>query len=530
MKKTLLSAAIAAVSLAGFSQGAFALAPSVTPDIEIYMSGATAQDKALKNIFDTNLCSAATLHVYKSTNLTDHAAYFCTILANTVSGITVNKNVLFHKRSAGGSAQGVNPLIDGVAIAHMEVSTISCDTALPKLGTEASPYICTTLVNKLSDAGISDVEPTLFKGPNKPSNAGAVSAAASEAALTVVPAAALLFGVPVTDNLYAALQLAQGLRTGSACNTASTEYTDACMPSLSKTQVAELISGQIKKWSEFKVGGVALTTLVGSTTYLAKDGTTSKAILPTDTKVHYCKRVDGSGTGAQQYAVFLNNPCSTAGLDPDWAGNGIAGPVKHEVSGSGDMEKCLEDFADNTQTGKQFTAIVGGADTFTTYVNGGGTTAVPANAKTAWAIGMQSMEANPAHLKSYRFIKIDGVAPTLANAFAGKYGDWVEQTYQWRKGAAALNALNPVTAEEVLILTKIAEQAGNPTVIGTDINVPFMHAFGQSGYMAIGKNFAFTDTLVPAAPVMPYSHAVAGALNNCQTPVIPSSTNPSKPM
>ncbi len=520
MKKTLLSTAIAAVSLAAFSQGAFALLPSTTPDIEIFMSGATAQDKALKNIFSTNLCDPATLHVYKSTNLTDHAAYFCTIPANTVAGITVAKNVLFHKRSSGGSAQGVNSLIDQVTIKAMEVSGSSCDTAAPKLGTDASPFICTTLIDKLSDAGISDVEPGMFTGPNTPSGTNPVNAAAAAAALTVVPAAALLFGVPVSDNLYAALQVAQGLRTATTCNTVATEYTDACMPSLSKHQVAELISGQIKKWSEFKVGGVALTTLVGAQTYLAKDGITPKAILPTDTKVHYCKRVDGSGTGAQQYAVFLNNPCSTAGLNPDWAGSALAGPVKNEVSGSGDMEKCLEDFADKTQTGKQQTSA--NPDVFNTVIN--------PSSVSAWAIGMQSTENNATHAKSYRFIKVDGVAPTLENAFRGKYLDWVEQTYQWRKGAAAANALNPVTAEEVLILTKIAAEAGNPTIIGSDLNTAFNQPFGQAGYMAIGKNFAFADTLVPLAPVMPYSHAVKGDLNNCQVPVIPASGNTSKPM
>lgn len=536
MKKTLLSAAIAAVSLAGFSQGAFALAPSVTPDIEIFMSGATAQDKALKNIFTTNLCNPATLHIYKSTNLTDHQAFFCTIPANAVAGITVDKNVLFHKRSSGGSAQGVNPLIDGTAIAHMEVSTTSCVTA-GKAGTDADPYICSTLVNKLSDAGISDVEPTLFTGPNKPSNALEVSATAANAALEVVPAAVLLFGVPVSDNLYVALQRAQNLLTGFGGSCAAGQYTDACMPSLSKQQVAELISGQIKKWSEFKVGsgaGTTLTTLTAGLTYTDSDGTV-RNVTPTDTKVHYCKRIDGSGTGAQQYAKFLNNPCSTAGLNPDWAGSALSGPVKHEVSGSGDMEKCLEDFADNEQNAKQFTAFTGGADTFKTYVNStveviDPNTPLAANARTAWAIGMQSMEYNNTHTKHYRFIKVDGVAPTLENAFRGKYLDWVEQTYQWRKGAAAANALNPVTAEEVLILTKIANEAGNPTIIGTDLNSLSNYDFGQSGYMAIGKNFAYSNNLVSTAPVMPYSHAVKSSLNNCQVPVIPSSSSTSKPM
>ncbi len=522
MKKQLLSAAIAAASLTAFSQSALAILPSVTPEIEIYMSGATAQDKALRNLFTTNLCAAGTLHVYKVANLKDHAAYYCTITGGTVPGIATDKKVLFHKRSAGGSAQGVNPLIDGVAIAHMEVSTTSCVTA-GKAGTDADPFICSTLVNKLSDAGISDVEPTLFTGPNKPSNASEVDPAQANAALTVVPAAALIFGVPVSDNLYVALQRAQNLLAGFGGTCTAGDYTDACMPSLSKSQVATLISGQIKRWSEFKVptsqGNQVLTALTAGLTYTDSDGTV-RNVTPTDTKVHYCKRIDGSGTGAQQYAKFLNNPCSDAGLSPDWIGSTLSGPVKHEVSGSGNMEECLEDFADGETVAKQVTST--NPDVFNTAVN-------TAN-NTGWAIGMQSLENNATHAKHYRFVKIDHEAPILENAFRGRYMDWVELTYQWRKGAAAANPLNPVTADEVAILSKLATEAGSPTVIGTDLNLAFNHPFGQSGYLAIGgATFPYSNNLNVNAPIMPYSHAVKGSLNNCQVPVIPSSTNANKP-
>lgn len=524
MKKQLLSAAVAAVSMMGFSQGVFAHAPTVVPDIEIFMSGATAQDKALAALF-TNLCDAGTLDVYKDNTKAgsegkDHSAYFCTLNSTSVPGLTINgapattAKVLFHKRSAGGSAQGVNPLIDGTAIAAMRIDNGNCTQQ-----GATSTWFCNAaganLTNAVSDAGISDVEPKLFTGPNKPSNAAAVDPIAADAALTVIPAAALVFGVPVSDNLYVALQAAQNLLaapngTGSC---AVGDYTEACMPSLTKQQVAELISGQIKKWSEFKVNGVALTSLVPATlTYDSGDGI-ARTVNTTDQKVHFCKRIDGSGTGAQQYAKFLNNPCSSAGLNPDWGGSALAGPVKHEISGSGDMELCLEDFADGEANAKQITST--NPDVFTTAVN-------TVNNR-GWAIGQQSLENNATHLKHYRFIKIDGVAPTLEQAFRGKYMDWVEQTYQYR---------NATSADKKTIIIKIATDAGSPTILATEpgLNPAFVHPFGQSGYLAIGKNFAFTDTLNVAAPVMPYSHAVAGPLSNCQTPVIPASTNNSKPM
>ncbi len=519
MKKQLLSAAIAVASLAGFSQGALAHAPSVTPDIEIFMSGATAQDKALAALF-VNLCDAGTLDVYKDNATAGaegkaHSAYFCTLNSTNVPGLTVNgaaattAKVLFHKRSAGGSAQGVNPLIDGVAIAAMRIDNGNC-TQQGATNTWFCNASGANLTNVVSDAGISDVEPKLFVGPNKPSNASAVDPVAADAALNVVPAAALVFGVPVSDNLYVALQRAQNLLAGFGGSCAPGAYTEACMPSLSKQQVAELISGQIKRWSEFKVNGTALTALTAGLNYTDSDGTV-RAVTPNDTKVHYCKRIDGSGTGAQQYVKFLNNPCSSAGLNPDWPGSPLAGPVKHEISGSGDMELCLEDFADGEAVAKQITTT--NPDVFNTAVNTAG--------NRAWAIGQQSLENNATHAKHYRFIKVDGVAPTLEQAFRGKYMDWVEQTFQWRKA---------ISADKSTIIAKIAADAASPTILATELNIGFVHPFGQSGYLAIGNGNNFTDTLNVNSPVMPYSHAAAGSLSNCQVPVIKSSTNTSKPM
>ncbi|WP_020482306.1 hypothetical protein [Methylomonas sp. MK1] len=519
MKNQLLSAAIAVASLAGFSQGASAHAPSVTPDIEIFMSGASAQDKALAALF-VNLCDAGTLDVFKDNGTAgsegkNHSAYFCTLNSTNVPGLTVNgaaattAKVLFHKRSAGGSAQGVNPLIDGVAIAAMRIDNGNC-TQQGATNTWFCNASGANLTNVLSDAGISDVEPKLFVGPNKPSNASEVDPVKADAALNVVPAAALVFGVPVSDNLYVALQRAQNLLAGFGGSCAPGDYTEACMPSLSKQQVAELISGQIKRWSEFKVNGTALTSLTAGLTYTDSDGTV-RNVTPNDTKVHFCKRIDGSGTGAQQYVKFLNNPCSSAGLSPDWPGSPLAGPVKHEVSGSGDMELCLEDFADGETASKQITTT--NPDVFNTAVNTAG--------NRGWAIGHQSLENNATHAKHYRFIKVDGVAPTLEQAFRGKYMDWVEQTFQWRKA---------ISADKSTVIAKIAADAAAPTILATELNISFVHPFGQSGYLAIGNGNNFTDTFNVNSPVMPYSHAVAGSLSNCQVPVIKNSTNTSKPM
>ncbi|MCQ8103513.1 hypothetical protein NP590_05290 [Methylomonas sp. SURF-2] len=521
MKKHVLSAAVALASLAGFSQGALAHAPGVTPDLEIFMSGATAPDKGLKALF-TSMCTPGTLDIYRddpgaaSTKGRNHNAFFCTVSASEIPNLTVNGSavtsakILFHKRSQGGSAQGVNPLIDGVAIAHMRIDNGNCTNV--GSGNWDCNAAGANLVNVVSDAGVSDVEPKLFVGPNKPSNASAVNPAQADAVLTVVPAASLIFGVPVTDNLYIALQKAQGLLDApSSCSAGA--YTEACMPSLSKEQVATLVSGQIKRWNEFSVNGTALTTLTAGMTYT--DDTVNPPVVrnvtPSDTKLHFCKRIDGSGTGAQMYAKFLNNPCSTAGLDPDWGGSALAGPVKHEVSGSGDMELCLTDFARGTNTAKKVTST--NPDVFTTDVN-------PSLA-TGWAIGMQSLENNATHTRPYRFVKVDGVAPTLENVFKGRYMDWVEYTFQYRKA---------ISQDKKTVIAQIAKDAGAPSIIATELNSGFVHPFGPSGYLANGNNFSYSHTLNLNAPVNPYSHEVKGSLSNCQVPVIKSVVNNNKPI
>jgi len=543
MNKKLLAAAIAAASLTGFSQGSYAgLAPTDVPDIEIYMAGATAQDKAIKALF-MNLCGPVTtlnpaggsqsqdLSIF---NTSGHTAYFCTLntktaanpngiqgLSKMVGGVltpVTSAKVLFHKRSAGGSAQGVNPLVAGTAIAHMPVNAVNCATAPVIAAGVPDTYACTTTANQLSDAGISDVEPLMFRGLNTPTG-GAPITAASDALLTKQSAAALLFGVPVTTPLYVALQKAQGILLKPNCTIPGT-YSEECMPSLSKQQVAMLMSGQVKKWSEIKnAAGLDLIAIAndaaatatypaGVTTFVELDGGLAKNIAPTDTKFHYCKRIEGSGTGAVQYATFLNAPCSDTAMDGDFATSSVNGPVKHELSGSGDMDKCLSDFADKTNTGLQWTS----GTSFTTAVN----TALASG----WAIGQQSLENNAGAIpaRHYRFVKIDGVAPTLANAFSGKYYDWAEPTYQWR----TTGALAP-TGDKLPIIQKIASDAASPAIIASDLNPGFNHAFGQSGYLANGKVFPITATLNPLLPVMPYTHAPGTAATSaCRVPVMQS--------
>lgn len=504
-----------AISAALISSSAFALSPTTTADIEIFMSGASAQDKAIAGLFG-DLCVAGTLDTYKDLRTSgkrgkSHTAFFCTLDNNKLSPAAkanmtlTNPNVLFHKRSAGGSAQGVNPVLDLQAIDAMVIDNGNCVQL-----TGTSDWNCSIgnpgdTISVVSDAGVSDVNPEMFIKQNTPSGSQPVDSAKVSSNLEVRGAAALVFGIPVTTTLRDALQVAQ---FGEASNCVTDKFdsavnnrnaaaeSEACMPTLSKQQIASIMSGSIQKWNSFKFNGVGLTDLISGSANSAisglapafSDGTQFDA-------VHICRRVNGSGTQAQMSAKFMNYPC-TAGADkPEATGNFDLGPVVVLNSGSGDVTDCLNAFNDGV--------TIAGQNSFLDKM---------------WAMGIQSTEKNANLKDNFRFIKIDGVAPTLANAVNGRYFDVVEQTFQWRKGASA-NL--PLAGDKLTIISEIATNASSPIELATNsgLNPKFNHTWGQAGYLALSTN-GHTPSIPfdVSNPVTPYTHVRGTTLDNCVVP------------
>jgi hypothetical protein len=485
----------------------FAHAPNVTPNLEIFASGASAQDSNVESLF-SELCVSGTLDVYYD-NVNpakpgaNHRAYFCTLDGAKVTGLdNSNPRVLFHKRSAGGSAYGVNTLLDGAAISAMVVRAANCklDPAETVTVNGKPIYRCSAnegtsdVVSVASDVGVSDVNPTMFRALNTPAGFKDVVIKDVNTKLVVQSGGALVFGVPVTKSLRDALQRAQIAQERLPSDCAEGDDTARCMPSLSRYQIASLFSGKVGKWSNFKVIDAQGNSL--PLTSYAK-GTE----LGTDQKVYLCRRVRGSGTQTQFNAKFLNYPCAgTAGLAPTEVNNALAGPVTILNSGSGDVDICLDDFNNGTNNGKS-------------------------NAKLlkAWAIGVQSTERNNDLKYGYRFIKVDGVAPTVEEAVSGRYMDFAEVTWQWLKPAYA----GP-TGDKLKIIQKIAKDAGRPNILG-GINAKLVHPFGHGGYAAVssaGWTVPANGKLDINNPITPYTHAPGKtALDNCRVP----SVDPGKP-
>ena len=479
MKFKALSAAIAAATLLGFSQGSMALPASATIAVNVNISGSSAQDVILQN-FISGLCTSGSYTLFSYNGSTsNYWAASCTLAsALTVPGapstIAAGTNVMYHKTSANGSIVGVLPLIEGATAPFLVVNAATCNTS----------NSCSTLTNIIPDAGVSDVDPAMFTGINASPfyTPGSVS---STAKLTIVDGAALVMGIAVSTNLYEALQSAQGI-VGNAAGCTIGEYDkEACMPNLQSAQLASIASGQIQTWDQITYNGKALTSYAGANSVPAI----------TDNMVHICQRESGSGTNAVVYSKILNAPCDANAFvaATDQSGNG--GPNVEVMSTTGNEENCISDFANGTNAG--------------TDINGNGDNP---NKVKGWAIGWASTDRNNAAAINYRFIKVDGFAPTLANAFNGNYKLVGESTFQWltKKG---------VSGDALTLVAHLAANEGNPTNVGI-YDALKTQPFGQGAFMA-NSNAGFGSSVNTTTPVWSYSHAANGTgLDNCKAAVV----------
>jgi len=542
MKRKLLSAAVSAIALAGFSLAPQAVATTTSSAYDVYLAGSSAQDSFVFGQI-AGLCGSNAVTVYydnggntlnsqagsatvaKAIYGLNYKVFDC-VVGTAKYGLNVGDNVTFHKVNLGGSAQGVVPIFTNTNVNTLSIKNSNCytDNSLKTVGlpgvvgnavnpATATLKVCTTsntgdLVSAPVDGGLSDVNPTLFQGVNQAFqsyNAGTGNTSyfpevtSIPSGVTIVPGAALTMGVPVTLNLYKALQAAQGLSTGSC---ALGSYTDACMPSLTKPVLTSLISGNITDWSALSYNGVTL-----------KQAAINAGLITAsfDTTVNFCQRVAGSGTAAAQYAYFLNAPGNSATTLPPTSGSQY-GPYVYSLADGGNMEACLDDFGTGATTNaKDYT----------------GTPLLTAP-QAAWAIGQLSVDKNPTAGKAYRFIKINGVAPTLANVYNGAYDFVVESTWQYQtnpvqgrtKQQAIVKALITEAQTPNLIYTQLNATV-NPVFAGGSGTTSSMTGLGVAGFAepisnAVAVNSAYTqpNAFDPLNPVYPWSHALAGALDN----------------
>lgn len=408
-------------------------------------------------------------------------------------------------------------------------------------------------VMRAPDIGTSDIEPDKFASvfienvPVSDLNLDGVKGGAGDVLglyngktglATPAGLAQLVFNTPVNLLMYQDLQRAQfpvGHALFDDCNPAGISYstnveivgssalssspvlaittyntmgnTEKCMPSLTAAEIRSIFGtgGAIRSAADFQaeLGTGVFTELSATTVYDAAD------TAATDNTIQICRRVEGSGTQAQFNAMHVGYPC-----DPNAADGSIdtlrpegEGPFTlfvTENESSGDVDKCLND-----------------------YNNGTNTNANATNKNTLlrkrWAIGIQSLEKNVptagtaaasgVYSNQWRFIKIDGFAPTLVNVHAGDYFNVARQSLQHKLGAPA-----PTPAVFAALKPFVELPSKLPALNKT-------HAFGISGWLATPATTSVPESFLPDSrlnfnrPVSWFRRvSFSGVSNTCALP------------
>jgi hypothetical protein len=491
-----------------------ALPPTPGPQVELYISGSSAQDEALENLIRLststpgvpNLCEAGTLDIYRSSiGGTANRVYYCRTGRNA-PGVQAGMRLAIYK-SSGGSGDGVTPVSAATPLRFIDLGRLptvpTCANGQPvPATTDLMAYANHTACDgegKLSvpKAGLSDVNPELVGGVSAP--------------LTVRAQNQIVWGLPVSKNFRNALQTIQGLVRSTVPHDDPGRDTEEAMPTLARAQVAAIFSGAIKSWDDFYDSqGVPLTRSASIAPGPPKDpdasGASPGAYRPdhsTGSTIYICRRIASSGTQASYEVHYLRARCEAdapsfvlpndgsdlkSGGDPNRLVR-IPHPVGNVFAGLGtaDVRECLDAHA-------QFNR---------------------------WAIGILSTESvgNNGNRK-FRFVKVDGAAPTLLNAYLGKWPHVTEQSMQWRRSFDASLATTP----EGKVLEFIATNMGLPRVIAA-LDSGFVHPWGQGGYLAPATS-GFASPAPPVTadslrlnPVGAVTHSL-GRLNDCGEPLV----------
>jgi hypothetical protein len=497
---------------------AHALPPTPLPQVTLFISGSSAQDEALENLMRLaggivgapNLCEPGTLDVYRGTiNGTANRVFYCRT-SHAASGVEPGMRLAIYK-SSGGSGEGVTPVSAAKPLRFIDlnklVSAPSCASGEAVRATsDFAAYRNHTGCDgpgqsAVPRAGLSDVNPELVGGVTAP--------------LSVQAQNQIVWGLPVSKNLRNALQTVQGLVPSTVPHDDPSRDTEEAMPTLARAQVAALFAGAVKSWDEFyDPRGTPLTqsSLLGLNPPRDPDasGASPGAYRPdraTGSTVYVCRRIAASGTQASYEVHYLRARCETSAPSfvrpndgSDLATGGdvnrlvrIARPAGNVFAGlgTGDVRECLDAHA-------QFNR---------------------------WAIGILSTESVGNNgTRKFRFVKVDGAAPTLLNAYLGRWPHVTEQSMQWRRSLDSSLS----TTSEGRVLRFVAVNLGLPRVIAA-LNSGFIHPWGQGGYLAPATSGfpapppPVTADALRLNPVAGLTRAL-GRLNDCGEPLVVRAT------
>jgi hypothetical protein len=531
LHRKLLATAVGAACAAA-AGGAFASSISATLSAGnvVTMSGATGQDASILAVMRRQ-CAAGSLDVYNFSGTNKQEVYSCT----DGGAFGLSGTIVTYKDSAVGSANGVVPFIDtpvGIQFATLDTTnfnTTNCVSSSVAAATSGgllayTNWACSTLSHLNSaavpDVGFSDVEPAIFGFSSTP---GANVATANQ----------LIEGVMVSEKLYLALQTAQGT-TGR--------------PSLSSAQVAGIFSGNIVHDSQL---GLATTGVTDHTIYIARRGTDSgteasaevnmlqqgiifpppSAMLNANNALH---PIPGTSLGTgDPTSVTVNTSNANYNRLVQYCGNGTVAPTATGTNkwvfagaGGGDDANCLN-YHGNYRFAIGIQSLQTSEDA--AYTDSSNTN-YPTTSKAT------SFVAPGTAGQYWRFVKIDGVAPTAANVIKGSYQHWVEQAVLANVNTAGTGAGTAFQVYNVL-LTDLAsgstlatlnasystffdEPAGAQSTGNTALPNPTAANYGYSVPGTCSATFAVAGTTADSDPVNNATKSQSGGPNSATKPPV----------
>jgi len=536
MLNSKVSQAVTAALALGAAAAAQAAAPAavqigtVPAGNILYISGSTAITPALLDYMinaTKPLCdkTAGTPVVYTGTESGGQFnAVSCDAAAAT--GLPAGTAIAIIKENNAGSKNGILPISAPTSnfVGYPNVTAANFDTncvpaAAPVTQAGFLPYFpvtcdttypivtSTATTGPYSALGYADVEASIF-GLTAPAGAGS--------------SVDTPFGVTLSLGAYHALQGAEGLTEDNAL---------ADMPTLSRVQLAGLFNGFITDWTHVygngsgsSVGAQSVhfgNSGLSGTTHVCYDGTqnstgtdcqagtqASVAVTPHNTTVYFCERGQSSGTQNTAQIFFAGQDCigspkkfstpttaSCAASGCTWSAATYGSDEVFAGNGQGDDLACMEGHDEQGQ----FAVSLSSTD------QAWGTVAV--------ANSLQSKA-------DWRFIRIDGVAPSNENIAAGKYDFWAQSAFYYATSGANLPTGNELTL--LKFFTAAATQIGPDTAAAIDLGLERSNPTLDGGLLAIPSTSVTpptpseTQATFRAAPVNEYLRDTTG--DNCQPP------------
>ena len=479
MKLKQISLAVAAALLA---TPAFAnIAPETVPGVEkIVMSGATAPDSFVEGSV-IEMIDPATLKTYRD-NATagafQHRAWFGNAKAG-IPGVTAGTPILFVKRSKGGSVWGVDPVARASRIESLDFASCVAGGAAAGDGGKVYDYFCPVkgldpvspdfanpALNNgvISDVGVSDVSPALFKAPYNVEFGQTELAVAEVNRLTILPVNTVIMGLSATNAVPLSTVL-------------------------SRADYGNMLMGNIQDWGQiYDKDFDGVNDFDGTPVVAGANGT----------PVTVCRRVNGSGTQASYNWFFNNFPCESAfsGQIPPadmkansasgiTGGDGSAGnpftidpSVGYTVvnnSTSGDVRNCLK----NANAMTDHTIVSDDGFSYTIQFSKSATPVQAIGVLSADSLGKESgwTFRNIYGAGSYDpknqvgSAGATGVAPSKANLLSGIWDFAVELTMQYRN-VSVTNPQNdvvaPLSGTKLSFVKELIKRSGDPAKI--DLN------------------------------------------------------------